>query len=233
MSEYAVTCISDSQEGFELEIRFTDHFNTRPVTTLNYSAMATFHTLQITIACVKSFQCVFTSRFQVTDYKNGDSTAPTKSSFHCFSYNWLLTTDCWLISKLVSVITSRLGPYRKHCFSVAVQLFPWENIWEVFTQQGLLYICLLRICYLAAYVVSLFISRSLPSNGSYTFCMYCVTKFIVRKIKIREFPKSFCIDFISILTGKLFIVLEWCWREFFFQTNSCTCLSHSSGRAIS
>jgi hypothetical protein len=49
MSEHAVTCISDSRRGLGLEIGFIDHFNTRPVTTLYYSAMANFHTLQITI----------------------------------------------------------------------------------------------------------------------------------------------------------------------------------------
>jgi hypothetical protein len=33
-----------------------DHFNTQLMTTLNYSAIADFHTLQITTAYAKSFQ---------------------------------------------------------------------------------------------------------------------------------------------------------------------------------
>jgi hypothetical protein len=41
--------------GFGMEIGFMNHFNTRPVNTLNYSAIADFHTLQITNAHTKSF----------------------------------------------------------------------------------------------------------------------------------------------------------------------------------
>jgi hypothetical protein len=47
-SPIVVTCYSDPRQDFGLEIRFTDHFNTRLVTTLNYSAIADLHTLQIT-----------------------------------------------------------------------------------------------------------------------------------------------------------------------------------------
>jgi hypothetical protein len=42
--------------GFGLEIGFIDHFNTRLMTTLKYSAVADLHTLQITTAYSKSFQ---------------------------------------------------------------------------------------------------------------------------------------------------------------------------------
>jgi hypothetical protein len=45
-----VTCMSDYRRGFGFEIGFTDHFNTRLVTTLNYSAIVDFHTLQIATA---------------------------------------------------------------------------------------------------------------------------------------------------------------------------------------
>jgi hypothetical protein len=42
--------------GFGLEIGFIDHFNTRLMTTTNYSAIADLHTLQITTAHAKTFQ---------------------------------------------------------------------------------------------------------------------------------------------------------------------------------
>jgi hypothetical protein len=42
--------------GVELEIGFTDHFNTRLVNTLNYSAIANLHNLQISTAYIKSIQ---------------------------------------------------------------------------------------------------------------------------------------------------------------------------------
>jgi hypothetical protein len=37
------------QTGFGLTTRFIDHFNTRLVTTSNYSAIANLHTLQFTV----------------------------------------------------------------------------------------------------------------------------------------------------------------------------------------
>jgi hypothetical protein len=54
--------MSDYRRGFGLDIGFIDHFNTRLVTTLNYSAIADFHTL------IKSFPAcsVFTSSCLVT-----------------------------------------------------------------------------------------------------------------------------------------------------------------------
>jgi hypothetical protein len=56
-----VTCISDSRLAFGLEIGFVDHFNLRIVTTLNYSAIADLHTLQITTAHAKCFQSAVSS----------------------------------------------------------------------------------------------------------------------------------------------------------------------------
>jgi hypothetical protein len=55
--------MSDCQRGFGLEIGFSDHFNTRHVGTLNYSAIANFHNLHITTAHAKYFraQSVLTS----------------------------------------------------------------------------------------------------------------------------------------------------------------------------
>jgi hypothetical protein len=49
--------------GFGLEIEFIDYIDTRLVTTLNYSAVANLHTLQITTAHAKSFQFAMSSPF--------------------------------------------------------------------------------------------------------------------------------------------------------------------------
>jgi hypothetical protein len=50
-----VTCMSDSRRGFGSDIGFNAHFNTILVSTLNYSAIDNFRSLQITRAHVKSF----------------------------------------------------------------------------------------------------------------------------------------------------------------------------------
>jgi hypothetical protein len=41
--------MSDSRRGFGLNIGFINHFNTQLVITLNYSAIADFHALQVTV----------------------------------------------------------------------------------------------------------------------------------------------------------------------------------------
>jgi hypothetical protein len=51
----------DYRRGFGLEIGFIDHFNTWLVTTNNYSAIAEFLDLQITIADAKPFQSAVSS----------------------------------------------------------------------------------------------------------------------------------------------------------------------------
>jgi hypothetical protein len=69
---------------------FIGHFNTRLVKTLNYSAIADLHTLQITTAHAKSFPVcsVFTRRFPVTASNSGhSSTASIKPSLHRLPYN--------------------------------------------------------------------------------------------------------------------------------------------------
>jgi hypothetical protein len=66
---------SDYRRGSGLEIGFIEHINTWLVTTLNYSAIANLHDLQITTAHITSFQSVVISRFPVTDLNNGDSSA--------------------------------------------------------------------------------------------------------------------------------------------------------------
>jgi hypothetical protein len=70
-----VTWRGDYRQGFGLEIGFIDHFNIRLVSTLNYSAIANFHTLRITTAHAKSFQSAVTCRFLVMDLNNEDSSA--------------------------------------------------------------------------------------------------------------------------------------------------------------
>jgi hypothetical protein len=68
-----VTCISDSRRGFGLDIGFIDHFNTRLETTLNYNAIADFHTLKIKAAQTKFFpaRSVVTNGCLVTASNNG------------------------------------------------------------------------------------------------------------------------------------------------------------------
>jgi hypothetical protein len=71
-------------------IGFTDNFNMRLVTRLNYSAIANLHTLQISTANAKSFQSAVSSPAVpcFTASNSGDSpAAPTKSSLHRLPYN--------------------------------------------------------------------------------------------------------------------------------------------------
>jgi hypothetical protein len=82
-------------------IGFIDHLNTWHVTTLNYSAVANFNTLQFTSAHAKSFVVfsVFSSNCLVTASKTGYSSASgLKSCLNgsslptvCLPYNWLAT----------------------------------------------------------------------------------------------------------------------------------------------
>jgi hypothetical protein len=68
----------------------------------------------------------------------------------------------------VQIITSRHGPYRKHCSSVAVQLLPGSCFIHVCWQS----------CYLEIAVVQLLISRSSPSHGSICHNMkVCIRQF--------------------------------------------------------
>jgi hypothetical protein len=79
--------------GFGLETGFIYHFNIQLVTTFNYSAIADFHSLQITTAHTKSFQsAVFSSCSLATASNNRDSsTAPIKFTLHRLPYNFLPT----------------------------------------------------------------------------------------------------------------------------------------------
>jgi hypothetical protein len=73
---------SDYRGIFGFNIVFIDHFNTRLVTTLNYSAIANLQNSQIIIAHAKSVPAcsVFSSRSLVTDYNSGDSSASALKS---------------------------------------------------------------------------------------------------------------------------------------------------------
>jgi hypothetical protein len=70
-------------------------------------------------------------------------------------------------SELVPVIISRLGPCRKHRSLLYSNRF-FGNVFFLRRRYPVtaVYTCLLRISYLAKDVVLLFVSRSLPSNGS-------------------------------------------------------------------
>jgi hypothetical protein len=50
-----VPYMSDFRPAFGLETGFIEHFNTRPVITINYSAIADLHNLQFSTAHTKSF----------------------------------------------------------------------------------------------------------------------------------------------------------------------------------
>jgi hypothetical protein len=49
--------MSDNRLGFALDIEFIDHFDTQLIITLNYSAIADLHTLQIT----RAYRLVFSA----------------------------------------------------------------------------------------------------------------------------------------------------------------------------
>jgi hypothetical protein len=80
---YIVSCMSDYRRGFGLDIQFIDYFNTQLVITLNYSAIADFHPLQITRAQAKSFPVcsVFTSKL------------PGNGSNNCYSCDSVLKSS--------------------------------------------------------------------------------------------------------------------------------------------
>jgi hypothetical protein len=147
------------------------------VTTLDYSAVANLRAIQITVSQAKPFQSAVSSpvvpwstALTMEILQLSRSTAPTKSSLHRLPYNWL-------ISEIVSVITSRLAPRRKHRPVLYSNRFRGNAF---FLRRRCLvtaaYTSLLRICCLAANVVSLFVWRSLSSNGStrYSIVIYYV-----------------------------------------------------------
>jgi hypothetical protein len=71
-------------------IGFTDHFNTRLVTTSNFSAIANLHALQIKTAHTKPSLSASTGRFSVMDLNNGDYSA---SVFTSLLYGEYPTTE--------------------------------------------------------------------------------------------------------------------------------------------
>jgi hypothetical protein len=100
-------CLSDYRQGFGLDIGFIALFNTQLVITLNYSAIADFHTLHITTAHDKSFpaRSVFTSSCLVTDSNNG-----------CFLAEQWLHSNWTILASTVLLITPLHGPSGKHRF---------------------------------------------------------------------------------------------------------------------
>jgi hypothetical protein len=85
-----------------------------------------------------------------------------------YEYTWPLVkcTYLWILASTVIFITSRHGPTENTALLFLLQFFPWECVslrsrYPVTAQ----YACLLKICYLAADIVSLFVSRALSNNG--------------------------------------------------------------------
>jgi hypothetical protein len=146
------------------------------VTTSNYGAIAYLHTLQITTAYARSSQSALTSRFLVTDFNIGDSKVSVLMSLPAGQYNWQLAP--------IVLITSRHGQHTKHCFQQFLYCSVWIHaVGTCLSAKALLgncYVyCLLRICCLAAGVVS----RSLPSTRSlHIFHMQLSTHLLVSHI---------------------------------------------------
>jgi hypothetical protein len=105
-----------------LETLFIGHFNTRLVTTLNYSAIANRHTLQITAAYTNSFKSTVTSRFPVTDLNNGDSSnEPTNSSLE------ETPVQFGILTSIVLLVSHRHGLTENASLLLLLQSFPWER----------------------------------------------------------------------------------------------------------
>jgi hypothetical protein len=142
---------------FGLKIGFSDHFNTQLVTTPNYSVIADLHNLQITAAHAKNFQsAVFTSSCLVTASNSGDSSASAPTPW---PVGHSRTTE--LNSKLVPLITPWHGPRRKQFPTVALLLHVDCCCSHVIAIQSVHW---RAGCCLTTAVVSLFVSRYLPSN---------------------------------------------------------------------
>jgi hypothetical protein len=125
-------CECDSRRGFGLEIGFIDHFNTRLMTTLNYSAISKLHTLQFTRAHAKSFPacCVFISSCLVT--------APTMAIplLLCSSPVWMAAPFQLFI--LVEVkVTLRLTVSQSVSFGVEPHLGLMTRYLLLFDSYGL------------------------------------------------------------------------------------------------
>jgi hypothetical protein len=102
-----VMCMSDSRRGFGLENGVIDHFNKRLVTTLNYSAIADLHALQITRAHNLAFAVSYSLHQSFPG--NGSSSDYSSASAFKSSLNYgSLPTE--LSFNFVPLITPRHGP---------------------------------------------------------------------------------------------------------------------------
>jgi hypothetical protein len=123
-------CVWDSRRGFGFDIAFTDHFNTQLVTTLNYSAIANLHILQITRAHANSFpgRSVFTSSCLVTVSNNGYSSASgLKSSLNGGSLP--TAPKCSLRPAYISLARSTIENTVSNSSSIAARgLLPREPV---------------------------------------------------------------------------------------------------------
>jgi hypothetical protein len=141
--------------------------------------------------------CVLTSRSLVTASNNADSsasalslllsgdylttpvTAPTNSSLQRLPYNSLNLPDnppeLQNPSRLWYLGTDRVEN-TVHCCT-PINSRECVCLWRRYLVTAA-HSCLLRICPLAADVVSLFVSRSLPSNGSIRYSIFSNPSFI-------------------------------------------------------
>jgi hypothetical protein len=107
------------------------------------------------------------------------------------SHSWVRLSHS-LTFKLVSVITYRHGPCRKYRSLLYCNRFRGKMFVKALLSNGCVY--LLRICCLASDVVSLFVSRSLPSNGS--------TRYSI-KLMLRNMAPKVCVCWILLVQNPM------------------------------
>jgi hypothetical protein len=147
------------------------------MTTLNYSAIADLHNLQITTAHAKSlpFCSVFTSRSLVTAFNTGDFSASALMSLLNLLFTDSLTTLSTL-APIVLLITAH-GPRRKHRSLLYSNRFRGNISVMALLSNGCIY--LLAKNPFPSNGCCFVVSRSLPSNGSmyYFICGHGIAEF--------------------------------------------------------
>jgi hypothetical protein len=118
-----VSCMNGSQQGFRLNIAFTDHL--RIVTTSNYDSLTELHTPSITVTTAHIKSSLHSLTFQLTSSQADRHFTPTSCSpLHSPTFNWALN----LLLQTVPFITPWHVPHRKHCSSVAVQVLLIKDV---------------------------------------------------------------------------------------------------------
>jgi hypothetical protein len=117
---HIITPMCDSRWGFESEIGFIGHFNTRHVTTHLNIVQSLISTLY------KSLEHTL-SLFRLLCLHQQLATMATLCFHVQVLSDWRFLCN-WLTSKRVSVITTRLGPTEKTALPLLRKSFPWERI---------------------------------------------------------------------------------------------------------